>query len=166
MSHTTFAVFCRADHLAGINLPLFILFLICLNIYVSSIYHAFMNLHIYLYTSKSFCFPLHFILKPGGYYYKNYGLHLSPTIFTSKSMGGILPSNLSISHSSTFPTYTQISCQDFHHLFLRYFHMDFLSQIAYSSTQWMGMLVVCFVVGSYPVRREPFIRYLDKTLLF
>ena len=97
---------------------------------------------------------------------KTLGLHLSPTIFTSKSMGGLLSSYLSISHSSTFPTDTKNSCQDFHHLFLREFILEFLYQIEYSSTQWMVVLMFCFVVGSYPVRRELFIRYLDKTSLF
>ena len=43
------------------NVLLFILFLLCLNIYVSSLHHAFMNLCIYLYTSTSSYFPLHFI---------------------------------------------------------------------------------------------------------
>ena len=124
-------------------------------------------------TSVSLCknqylVPVYYIffLNHRGYYNKNGGLHNSPTVFTSERMGGQLSSNLSISHSTAFPMDTQISCQDFHHLFVRDFHLGFLSQLPYSSTKWMGVFVLCPVVSSYPVCRDPFIRHLDKTSLF
>ena len=136
-----------------------------MNIYISSLHHAFMHLCIYLYTSTSSSLPIHLLPEPWGVLQQTWGLHLSPIVFTSKRMGGILSSNISISHSSTFPTDTQIPVRIFITCFSESF-LDFLYQIAYSSTQWMVVLVFCLVVGSYPVRRDPFIRYLDKTSLF
>ena len=105
--------------------------------------------------------------NPWGYYNKHGELHFYPLVFTPKHMGGPFSSELSISHSSTLPTYRQISCRDFQNLFLREFILGFLSQLPHFLTKWMGVLMFCFVVGSYLVCRDPVLKSpVDKTLIF
>ena len=85
-----------------------------------------------------------FFQNPGGYYNKHGGLHLYPILFSPKHMGVPLSSNISIFHSSTFPTDRQISCWGFQNLFLRDFLLGFLSQLPHLSTHWMGGVDVIF----------------------